>query len=132
MSDKRISFVINIFIMKKNKTPIGTLVITKKLFIETIEALKKQEEHDDKCRDAFNVILPDDRVMGYDNTHITHHLIELLKLSFKDNHRDSWIDYFIYELDFGAKYTYGCASERDGTDIDLSTPEELYKFLLKD
>jgi hypothetical protein len=114
------------------KDKIGTLVITKELFVKVINALKEQSDHDDKCVDAFNVILPDDRVMGYSNTKLVIMLQDLLELSFKDNTEHSWIEYFIYELDYGRKYTEGCATEADGTNIDLSTPEKLYKFLLKD
>lgn len=39
------------------------------------------------------------------------------------------ISYFIYELDYGKEYKRGCISDCDG-DIDISTSEKLYDFLL--
>lgn len=39
------------------------------------------------------------------------------------------LDYFVYELDFGAKWHPGCCIDEHGNDIPLSTPEELYDAL---
>lgn len=107
-----------------------TLQITKELFVETINAIKKQQEHDDKCHDAFSIILPDDYVSGYDNHVLANQLTKLLKLSMNDNHEDSWIEYFIWDLEFGDKYKEGCAMYKDDTNINLSDAENLYDFLV--
>ena len=39
------------------------------------------------------------------------------------------IDHFIYELDYGRKYTPGMITDEDGQDIDLGTAEKLYDYL---
>lgn len=111
----------------KDKKPKATLVITKKLFIEVISALKKQSDHDSKCTDAFNIILPEDRVVGYDNNIIMLQLITLLKLSFKDD--SDWIDYYIYEIDFGRDYVEGCVLSKEKKPIPLATPSDLWNLL---
>lgn len=41
-----------------------------------------------------------------------------------------WIDYYIYELDFGAEYTDKSCTYKNGDVIDISTPEALYDFLI--
>lgn len=84
---------------------IGTIIITKELFIETIEIIKKQTEFDNRCSDAFGVILPNDFISGYDNSLITNQLLKLIKIPFNDDNGDSWIDYFIWELGFGDTYS---------------------------
>ena len=68
-----------------------------------------------------------------DNSKVNNALLHILQLEMNDAGKYSWIDYFCYELDFGAKYTEGCASQY-GKNIDLSSPESLYDYLksLKD
>lgn len=93
--------------------------MTKELFIETIEALRCQYEHDRKCSHAFQIILPDTHVGLYDNHWTNNQLVKLLQVAMKDEHKDSWIEYYLFELDFGKNYKPGCATDNDG-DIDLS------------
>lgn len=106
--------------------------MTKELFIETIEALRLQSEYDSKCSEAFNVILPNDYVSNYDNHWLTNQLIKLLQVEMNDETRDSWIEYYIYELEFGVKYREGCARYKDGSNIDLSDAGKLYDFLMSE
>lgn len=105
------------------------LTITKKLFDETIKALDHQYAHDQRCSDAFKIILPDAFPSLYDNYTLSGQLIHLLKLAFQDE-EDSWIEYFIYELEFGRNYTDGCAKMADGSHIKLYNASDLYDFLL--
>lgn len=39
------------------------------------------------------------------------------------------ISYFVYELDYGREYREGCVSDKNGN-IDISTPEKLYDYLM--
>lgn len=41
-----------------------------------------------------------------------------------------YIEYFIYELDYGRKYESGMITDENGQDIDIHTPELLYDFIL--
>ncbi len=102
----------------------------KELFIETINSIKKQFEHDDKCHEAFSILLNNDYVSGYDNHHLTDAILRILKDDFKDT--DNWIEYFIYELEFGDKYKAGCCSYKNGDNIDISNAEKLYDFLISE
>lgn len=47
-----------------------------------------------------------------------------------DEHKDSWIEYYIYELNYGKDYRPGCATDKDGN-IDLSDAGALWEFLKK-
>lgn len=46
---------------------------------------------------------------------------------------DDWsdIDYFCWELDFGRNWKPGMIKDEDGKDVRMSTPEELYDFLVE-
>ena len=105
--------------------------MTRKLFIESILAIKKQYDHDNKCASAFKIILPNDRTLiGYDNHFVVNQIIRLLKVELNDNHKNSWIEYFIYELDFGKNNGNNSAFREDGSVIDLSDAGKLYDFLI--
>lgn len=106
-------------------------MISKEMFGACIDAIQQQEEYDKKCTDAFQTILNEDRiVIGYDNGILSRQLIKLLVACIND--KGEWIEYFIYELDYGKKYTDGCVTHENKTPIDLSTTDKLYEFLLKE
>ena len=102
--------------------------IGKKLFIQTIGEIEKQKIHDQKCSDAFQVILPHDYTSGYDNSYAMGQLIWLLKKATNDIHKDSWIEYFIWELDFGRLYKKG-SIQISGKDFTLKTSSHLWDLL---
>lgn len=102
--------------------------ITKELFISSIEALKKQYEHDKKCSEAFKVILPHDYISSYDNHFLTNQLIGILQEATNDNHSESWIEYYIHELNFGEKWQEYKIRIK-GKYFKLETPEELWELL---
>lgn len=54
-------------------------------------------------------------------------VVFLLKRIMRDQYE--YIDYFIYELDYGRKYEAGMITDENGQDIDLHTPELLYDFI---
>ncbi len=117
--------------MKKSKQP-GVLTISKALFVETITALQQQYQHDEACAKAIGSVFTNDFISGYDNHLLNNQLVKLLQVAFNDDHKDSWIEYFMYELDFGAKANDLTAQRKDGTAIDLTTAEKLYEFLTEE
>lgn len=58
-------------------------------------------------------------------------VLRLLHLILNDADKDKWIEYFCFELDFGKKWEPGMITEKDGTEIILKTPEDLYEVLQK-
>ena len=104
--------------------------MNKELFVSTINSIKKQIEIDRKNSSMLQEMFPDDSIYcGYNNSELFNALNKILKESMKDEYE--WIDYFIYELDFGEKYYDGCVLDKYKSIINLSTAENLYEFLIK-
>lgn len=106
-----------------------TLHMDKELFIETIQQLQLQDQHDRRCHDAFSVILDSDYVSRYNNHWVVNQLVYLLQKSMNDDIVHSWIEYYIYELDFGKKYKPGMVIVQH-KDVPLRTPEDLYNAIV--
>ena len=115
---------------EKNNSQKFSFVFTKESFIENIEALKMQHDHDRKCSDAFSIILPNDYTSNYNNDALYNQLIEILKVAMNDDIEDSWIEYYVWELDFGRKFKKGMVTLNE-KNISLKTPLDLWKFLVK-
>lgn len=90
-------------------------------FEHTINALRDNIDQLDKvaevldCANIFNLSASDQ-------------VTDLLTYIFDD--KDEWISYWVYERDFGRNWYEGCAQEKDGSNIDLSTTKRLYDFLV--
>ena len=104
-------------------------MMTKELFIETLEKIEKQLKYDSKCHDAFSIILPNDYVSGYDYSIILSQLIKILEIEFNDE--SGWIEYFIWELDCGKNYKDYMITDKNNKNIDMSTIESLYEILME-
>ena len=111
--------------MKKEKFKI---VFTKELFIETINEIEKQHNHDRKCSDAFKVLLPNDYTSVYANHWLQNQLLKILQIAMKDNNRDGWIEYWMLELDFGRKWEKNKIINKNKY-ITLKTAEDLWELL---
>lgn len=56
-------------------------------------------------------------------------VITLLAKVFDD--KEKWIDYWVWELDCGKEYKDGMVTERDGSNIPLKTPSDLWNLLMR-
>ncbi len=108
--------------------PLNKIIFTKDLFIETINEIENQYNHDRKCSDAFKVILPNDYTSCYDNHYLQNQLMKILKIAMDDNNKDSWIEYYMWELDFGKKWKKGYITS-DGKDVKLRNVSDLWDLL---
>lgn len=115
---------------------------TKETFSALLRSLKETKEHTDElCDDLYAVIQKhrpeqDMDLRGYQlwplvcDTRLEDSLIRELEKEFEDE--DSWISYFVYELEFGTKeWSKNCGNTPDGRPICLETPEDLYDFLVE-
>lgn len=109
-------------------TLLGNISFSKDLFIETINEIEKQHRHDTKCSEAFRVILPNDYISNYANHWLQNQLIKVLQLAMNDNHSHSWIEYYMWELDFGLKYSKGFVQIQK-KDFELKTASDLWDLL---
>lgn len=117
--------------MPQQKTNTST-TISKKLFVETINCLKKQWAYDDKATRALEKVFDAEIFTGYKTHYVTNQLLHILQVAMNDNRTDSWIEFFVLDLEFGKKYKKGCATDENDKNIDLSSAGKLWDFLNKE
>lgn len=106
--------------------------ISKEEFVKTIKALQNSRDSENKLYDALKScdIYCEDERPGLDNTVI--HLLELLTNAPVNDLYGSDISYFCWELDFGREYKPGMIKDNSGGEIDFSSAEKLYDYLLEE
>lgn len=106
-------------------------MISKEKFVEIINRLKSYDELQDKINDLFkdNIDNKEEDFMNAGSICIGHEsvVVYLLERMFDTD----MISYFIYELEYGEKYEKGCILNANMSEIDLSTAEKLYDYLIK-
>lgn len=107
------------------------MIISKDKFVEIINRLKNYNNLQDKINDLFKENI-DNKEMDFMNAGsicIGHEsvVIELLENMFNDKDTISW---WVYECNYGRDFSLGDL-EVDGIEIDLSTAEKLYDYLIK-
>ncbi len=108
-------------------------MITKEQFVKIINRLRDYNDLQDKIQELFEDNI-DNQEMDFMNAGsicVGHEtiVVELLENLFNERRTISW---WIYELNYGRNYKEGCIAEANGTPIDLSTPEKLYDYLIKE
>lgn len=110
-------------------------MISKEKFVEIINRLQQVndfvDETNKKARELNDAIISD--FFNASSLSISHEtiVVKLLENMFNDKDYLSW---WLYDLDYGRKFKPGyLQEERDGkiVNIDLSTPEKLYDYLLQ-
>ena len=105
--------------------------LTKQQFVHYINFMKERWEAEQKLNEAFSEEFEDS--IFYPYSRYETELLHLLQTAMQDAESDSAIDYFIYELDFGERdIAKEAIEEADGTVVPLTTPEELYDYLVKE
>lgn len=109
------------------------MMLSKNSFIRSINFIKERMEGQDAIGKLFKKEFDDSIFWPY--CKYETELIRVLKEIFQDTENE-WIDYFIYELDFGKRWKPNTITEKDKTgkvrDIPLGTVEDLYNLLLED
>lgn len=111
-------------------------MISKKEFVEIIDDLRETNdfvvETNDRARKLKDAIISDFyNTMSLSISH-EHLVVLLLEKMFNDKDILSW---WLYELDYGRNFKMGNLQEtKNGIiiDIDLSSPEKLYDYLVSE
>lgn len=103
-------------------------ILTKKDFVDYIEFIKERDEKMEQINNLFTDEFEDSIFYPYFKYEAK--FVNLLKTVMHDD--GDWIDYFIYERDYGKDLKLGDVTESDGTPIPMSTAEELYDFLINE
>ena len=107
-------------------------MISKQEFIEIIDKLREVndfvDEVNSKARKLNEAIISD--FFNAASLSISHEnlLVRLLENMFNDKDIISW---WLYELDYGRKFKNGYLTDENGIDIDVSTADKLYDYLIK-
>ena len=100
--------------------------LTKEQFIHYINFIKERRDKVDQINRLFTEEFEDS--VFYPYARYETELINLLETVFEG---DDTISYFIYELDFGElEFASECITNPDGTTVSLTSPEELYDYLV--
>ena len=108
-------------------------MINKFEFINIINKLKEVndfvKETNNNARKLHDAIISD--FFNASSLSISHEtiVVKLLENMFDD--RDNMISWWLYENDYGRKFKMGSFSVNN-VDIDLTTPEKLYDYLVKE
>ncbi len=108
------------------------MIISKEKFVEIINRLKNYKELQDKIDELFkdNIDNRENDFINAASICIGHEsvVIELLENMFNDKDTISW---WIYECNYGRDFSLGNL-EVNGVEIDISTVEKLYDYLIKE
>ena len=107
-------------------------MVTKERFVEIINRLKNYNKLQEQINSLFDECI-DNKENDFCNAgsiFIGHEsvVIELLENMFNDKDTICW---WIYECNYGRDFSLGDL-EVDGIEIDLSTAEKLYDYLIKE
>lgn len=106
-------------------------MISKEKFVEIINRLKNYNELQDKIDELFkdNIENREKDFINAGSICIGHEsvVVKLLEKMFDTD----IISYWIYELNYGKEYTDGCVLDENMNEIDLSTAEKLYDYLVQ-
>lgn len=106
------------------------LPISKQDFCEILKTLKEEDEKCDKLRNVMNDLygIPNGRYVDfYPTLKLQTEIIKLLSSLTKDE--SSWIEYFVYDCDYGENKKYANSVEAEDRKIPLNTFEDLYNLL---
>ena len=106
-------------------------MISKEKFVEIINRLRNYNYLQNKIDDLFRDNI-DNKEMDFVNAGsicVGHESVVIYLL---ENMFDTdMISYWIYELNYGKEYKEGCVLDANMNEIDLSTAEKLYDYLIK-
>lgn len=101
-----------------------TKLLTKQNFTYYINKLKELSETEEKLNSVSGILNFSISFGAYEEL-----IISILEKVF-DDEKNCWINYFIYELDYGTEWHEGCVTTRDGVDVPLRDAGELYDVLV--
>ena len=101
-------------------------MISRELFIKTIDGIERQFERDNDFSEALSKAFLN-YPSKYDYSGVLISLENILIEEFED--KEGWISYFIYELNFGKDWTEN-SIEDNGKSVKMTNAGELYDYLL--
>ena len=100
--------------------------MSKESFCRVMDNYKSMFSFTDEMNELFDKYKADGNIYP---PLCTSTVIDLLEFIFND--KDQWINYWIFELDFGKNYEDGYVKDEHGEVIPLKTTEDLYDLLVR-
>lgn len=102
-------------------------VVSKDVFCDVIDNLRSVDEY----HKGLNSFFERTGVQGFlYSPDAIPSVIQLLKAMFDD--RDNIIGVYCLEMEYGKNYKSGYLKDEGGKEIDFSTPEKLYDYLISE
>jgi len=103
------------------------IYITFEQFDEIIKLVKKQYDSDNKLCDFLEGYFDGNMIPTF-NENYHNAIMKLLKIAFcDDNDNNGWIDWFVYECNFGDN---PMQCKLDGIEYKISSSLDFYNFML--
>lgn len=109
-------------------------MISKEEFVKIINRLRDYNDLQDKIQDLFRDNI-DNQEMDFINAGsicVGHETIVIQLLENMFNDKNGLISWWIFERDYGREVLTTDVKDNNGKYIDLSTPEKLYDYLVKE
>lgn len=103
-------------------------MISKELFCEVIEDAQKTEDYQNWLNEQLHAKGVEGCIF---QPSCVDSVIKLLGIHFEDYDLNDMISYFCFDLNYGRKWKSGMITEKDGSDINLSSSSYLYDYLIK-
>ena len=106
-------------------------MLSKETFVEAINRLRELSNAEQALYDATNGSMQLLEWKPYSD--VIDMYVRMLEEAMNvevDDMYGSNISYFIYDLEYGTKWTETSITDANGTPIDISTVEKLYDFLI--
>lgn len=107
------------------------MILSEESFIRTLDFIKDRAQAQHQMNQLFRKEFEDSFFWPYNKYETA--ILKVLEEIFQDT-ENKWIDYFVYELEFGTKWKPFTVTEKDSNgnivDVPLGTPQQLYKCLV--
>lgn len=104
-------------------------MLSKEKFIAALDHIKQHNDLESNLCSALEAMSPESYCCAFVYSKYETLTIDLIKEALSLDEENDWIEYFIYDLEFGTKFKPGDVIEADGKAIDLSTSANLYDYL---
>lgn len=110
--------------------------ISKQQFVNTINDIQKVFDCFDNLDSALeeNGFYESSLFCPHSVCRLIDDTLDLLDCGFdlEEGEALNWIEYFVYELEFGKCWDEDSVSDSDGTNIPMGSAEQLYNFLIRE
>lgn len=101
-------------------------MITEEQFTKVIDAFEAQYRLQEEQRKSLQTAFPESEIILKYPTLVGNAVLDMFQEHFKN--ADAWIEYYMYEIDFGKSFKYGMI-DIDNIPVSLRNATELYEII---